>query len=127
MQVEGRREFAKVPVEARGLCVAEGEAEGRRARVWGDCGLGQLPVCPCQGQTGAGLPGLCSFLFSSCNHLLFDLLPAFTRHISTCQGIPEFPLMWPWCAALQGPGSVIILLVPDGIQCYLNSQDYPAR
>lgn len=35
VQVEGRREFTKVPVEARGLCVAEGEAEGRRAGVWG--------------------------------------------------------------------------------------------
>lgn len=35
------------------------------------------------------LVGSRSFLFSSSNHLLFDLLPAFARCISTCQGIPD--------------------------------------
>lgn len=119
--------FTEVPVEAQDLCVAEGEAEGRK--IWGvgwGCGSGQLLFGLVKGRRELDFGGFCSFLFSSSTHLLFDLLLAFTRHTSTCWGAPEFLQMWPWCTALQGPGSGIILPVSDGIQCYLSSQDYPA-
>ena len=126
-QVESRRGFTEVPVEARDLCVAEGEAEGRRFGVWGGVVVrASFLFGLVRGRRELDFGGLCSFLFSSSTHLLFDLLLAFTRHTSTGQGTPEFPHMWPRCTALQGPGSGIILLVSDGIQCYLSSQDYLA-
>ena len=99
-QVEGRRRL-----QARGLCVAEDEAEGRRVGVWGGIVVrASFLLGLVRGRQELDLAGLCSLLFSSSNYLLFDLLPAFTRHISTCQGIPEFPQMWPWCTALQAAG-----------------------
>lgn len=69
--------------------VAERRSEGRKVRmrgeivVWVNFLFGLF-----SDRQEMDLVGLSSVLFSSSNHLLFDLLPAFTGHTHTCQGIP---------------------------------------